>query len=481
MLRALYHDAAAIQVVELNPRVLSLFTREYADYTGNLLGAAEVSTLVGDVRGFLARSDDTFDLIELGPGGGFGAAGLYTLNEDYLHTVEALELFLSRLRQGGVLAVTSWAKVPPRDSLKLFATAVEALRRAGHSNPGDSLALIRGWQTSTLIANKGKFDAAEIAELLSFCEALGLDVAYYPGISAEDANRHNILTAPVFYEGATALLGPDAATFLRNYKFDLSPATDQRPYFYNFFKWSTLAEILDARGRGGMALIEAGYLVLVVTLVQAVLISLGLIVLPLGWMPEPRAGAALTTLAAVASIGFAFMFIEIAYIQRLTLLLSHPIYSIAISLTVFLVFAGLGSITSGRLAGRGPTGTALSRILLALLLIGCIELAALSWAIDAAQGWALAARLATSILLTAPLAFLMGMPFPVVLSATREHVIPWAWAVNGCASVTGAVLAALLTVHFGSTLVIAFGIGLYGICWLIWSAENRQRAPGTVS
>jgi hypothetical protein len=60
----------------------------------------------------------------------------------------------------------------------------------------------------------------------------------------------------------------------------------------------------------------------------------------------------------------------------------------------------------------------------------------------------------------------MGMPFPLALTgvgADTPDMIPWAWAVNGCASVIAAVLATLLAVHFGFSVVVLTALVLYGL------------------
>ncbi len=103
-------------------------------------------------------------------------------------------------------------------------------------------------------------------------------------------------------------------------------------------------------------MLEWGYPVLVATLVQAVVASLVLILLPL-WIRARGAGqrdqagwSRLRIAAYFTAIGFAFMFIEIAFIQKFLLFLSHPLYAVAVVLCAFLVFAGLGSRYSGRAA-----------------------------------------------------------------------------------------------------------------------------------
>ncbi len=60
----------------------------------------------------------------------------------------------------------------------------------------------------------------------------------------------------------------------------------------------------------------------------------------------------------------------------------------------------------------------------------------------------------------------MGMPFPQALNQLGESarpLVPWAWAINGCASVVSAVLATLLAIHFGFTTVILAALMLYGL------------------
>src|SRR5262249_7374095 len=182
------------------------------------------------------------------------------------------------------------------------------------------------------------------------------DVAYYPGIVAEETNRYNVLDRPELYEGALALLGPERAAFLDRYKFNVAPATDDRPFFFQFFKWRTLPELLALKERGGLPLLEWGYPILVATLLQASLASVLLVLAPL-WMMRARSGDGGTparSLAQVAlyftAIGLGFMFIEIAFIQKFILFLGHPLYAVAVVLCAFLVFAGLGSRYSGRLS-----------------------------------------------------------------------------------------------------------------------------------
>ncbi len=273
VLLARHHRAEAIDAVELNPQVVALMRHDFADFAGHLYDAPGVRVTVAEARRFVTMSRESYDLIQISLLDSFTAtaAGLYSLSESTLYTVEAFSAYLRRLSPGGFLAITRWLKVPPRDSLKLVATARAALERDGVRDASRRLALIRGWNTVTLVLKNGPLEAPEIAAIREFSAARGFDLGWLPGMGEEEANRSNRLAAPYFFIGARALLGERAQAFMADYKFDIRPATDDRPYFFRFFKWRTLAELIGLGPAGGLALLEWGYLILVATLVQAAL------------------------------------------------------------------------------------------------------------------------------------------------------------------------------------------------------------------
>lgn len=471
VLQARYHGAGHIDAVELNPQMVALVRERFADYAGHIYEAENVSVHVAEARGFVSREKRAFDLIDLAQVDSFGAsaAGLYALSESYLYTVEAVQTYLEHLAPNGYLAISRWVKLPPRDTLKLFATVVEALKRLQIKHPENRLMLIRGWQTSTLVVKNGPVTATEIARLRQFAAERAFDLAYYPGMPPAEANRYNVLQQPYFYTAAMALLGQTGSDFLQRYKFNLEPATDDRPYFFHFFKWSLLPEIWRLRGQGGLPLLEWGYLVLAATLLQAALASLLLIVLPLRFLKRRPPGEAFAVsrskvLLYFFSIGLAFLFLEIAFIQKFILFLSHPLYAAAVVLSAFLIFAGLGSNHSKRMAERSGGAAAVRQGISVIVLVGGCYMLLLNSVLAALVGWPDAAKIAGTLLLIAPLAFAMGIPFPLAMAQLGEAapaLLPWAWGVNGCASVLSAVIATLLAIHFGFSLVVMLALLLY--------------------
>jgi SAM-dependent methyltransferase len=467
VLQALYQGAASVDAVELNGQMLDLVRGEFAEFGGAVYASSAVEVMAREARGFMASSKRKYDLIQLALLDSFAAssAGLFALSENYLYTVEAFEELIRHLEPGGILAVTRWLKLPPRDGLKVFATAVEALQRKGVRQPGDHLLMIRSWNTTTLLLGERAFPAAQVAALRQFCEERWFDLVWYPGMQTAEANRFNQLQEPWLHRGAVRLLSDSRAEFLDEYKFNVRPATDDRPHFFHFLKWRTLPEILTLLGQGGMPLLEQGYLLLVGTLAQAVLASLVLILLPLVFIrrplhtkPPPRG----RLLAYFAAVGMAFMLIEIAFIQKFILFLSHPLYAVAVVLAAFLVFAGLGSALSQRWSGR----PVLPRVVAGISALALLYLLLLPSLFNALMHLADGYKVLISTALIAPLAMLMGMPFPLGLDRVARQApgwIPWAWGVNGCASVVSAVLATLLAIHTGFAVVVMIAVVLYGL------------------
>ncbi len=472
VLQANYHAVKHIDAVELNPQIADLITKKYADFAGHIYDSAGLTLHIDEARGYLASSDKTYDLINLSLLDAFGAsaAGLYSMAESYLYTEQAIREYMRHLEPGGYISFTRWVKIPPRDEAKLLATVIEALKQTRGRDPGQQLAIIRGWQTSTLLIKNGAITIEEIEGLKQFCDERSFDPVYFPGITVAETNHFNIQRQPYLYLAITALLSDNSRTFSDAYKFNIEPATDDRPYLFHFFKWRTLPESWSLLTKGGSFLLDSGYLLLIAALLQAILASLLLIALPL-WLWKDKLGIPsgsrdhLPILLYFFCLGLAFLFVEIGFIQKFILILHHPLYAITVVLSTFLLTAGAGSHFSKRLPfgnGKSPvlvpvTGIALLCILYLLsfeslcgFLLGTVSLF----------------RYGLAVFLIAPLGFCMGMPFPMALARlgqTAPALIPWAWGINGCASVVSAILATLIAMQFGFNVLILLAVALYGI------------------
>jgi len=476
ILQARYHGVQKIEGVELNPQMVRLLTESYAGFSG--FGSEDAENIhIQDIRGFMRRSKKEYGLIQLSLTDplGLSGPGFSSLRENYLYTVEALQEYLNHLSADGYLAITRWIKIPPRDTLKLFAAAVSALNEMGVMKVEKRLILIRSWQTSTLLIKKGEFTEVEIRKMKMFCHRRSFDIGYSFLTTDDQVNRFNILRQPLFFLGAEAMVSGKGGVFMSDYKFYIEPSTDNKPFFHHFLKLTSLPEILSLYRQGGMVLLESGYLVLLGALLVAVLLSGILIMLPLVFLKKirekiPSVIAPGGVLLYFFFAGIGFLFVEISLIQKFTLYLYHPVYSIATTLASFLTFAGIGSQLARKTKeSRGP-GRALFFAVFGIVSTGILYLFFLDDLFALTSAFLLPARLLVAVTLIAPSAIFMGMPFPLGLSSLADdarELIPWAWGVNGCASVISAISAPLIAIHFGFSMVLSVALILYPVMYLL--------------
>ncbi len=466
VLTALYHGAALVNAVELNPQVVNLVKDEYAEFSNRIYSHPLVRVFIKEGRGFIQSTRDEYDLIQIALLDSFSAssAGVYALSESYLYTKEAMREYIRHLSPEGILCITRWLKMPARDGIKLFATAVESLEESGMGDPSSHLIFIRSWATSTLLIKRSPFTPLQIKRARDFCQERLFDFIWYPGIESEGVNRYNILPEPYYYQAAQGILSEKREDFYRSYLFYIKPATDNSPYFFHFFKWRSLPHLLKTMGKQWIPFIEWSYIVLVATLLQAVGISIILIILPRFFLKKVRnpARGRLPIFSYFLSLGAGYMFVEISFIQKFTLFLSYPIYAVAVVIAGFLFFSGWGSYLSKRIHIRGLSNVSLA--VGAIIIISLIYLFYLGRIFSLFVSYRDAVKILLSLLFIAPLAFFMGMPFPLGLtrvSSKAASLVPWAWGINGCASVISTVLATLLALSIGFNLVIVIALSLY--------------------
>jgi hypothetical protein len=477
LLLALRHAARLVDMVEPDATVVDLLRGELASFAGPLLDRPETRPHVDTARRFVLADETSHDLIVLHP----HAGGRSTLAESYATTVEAFIAYLRRLTPDGLLALPHPLRLPPRDSLKLALTATLALESLGVAQPARHLALLRGWDSALLLVRRTPFAPAALAAIDRFAEDHAFDLGWHPAMRREAADRFNLLGEPVFFDGIAALTGPGRSAFVRGYAFDIRPATDDRPYFLDFFRWRALPALWAAARQGNAGLLDWGWPLQLATLGTAALAALALILLPARLLAGGAdGGLRRATAAYFLLIGIGFMFIEIATMQRLVLLLGQPVHAFAATLAAFLVFAGLGSGMAAKLAAAGHDGGrqpgSLDRVVLVITGLALLHGLAAPHLLTATADLAAVARGALVVVLVAPLAFAMGLPFPLALArlkAAAPALVPWAWGVNGCASVIAALLAGLLAMSLGTRSLMLLGVLAYILAALAYRSVGR--------
>jgi len=463
-----------IVALQPNRQVIALMAGPLRRRGGDVLLAPPVEVVCAAARGYLARTPERFDLIHL-PDVPDSGGGVLAAAETPLLTVEAFRLMLDRCTPRGLLCVSCPADVPPRAGPRLLATAAEALRRRGADPPG-RLAMIRSYDTITLIVSAEALSDDRLAAVRAFCDRGGFDVAYLPGASAGDRPPAHAMPEPYYARAAEGILGEDPEAFFDNYLFDVRPVTDDRPFFNHFVRPAALPRLVRRLGTFSRMFVELGWLLLLAGLVQAVPVAALLTVAPLMGRRGDLRGAPgkARAFAYVALIGVGFMALEMSFLQRLTLYLADPIYSAAAVIASFLVFAGIGSQLSRR--WRAAATTVTRRAGLAVAGVAVIHVVALDRLLAATQAAPLWARVAVVASAVAPLAVPMGHMFPAALrrlGASAPALVPWCWGINGFASVVATASAGLLAMAVGFNAVSALAAGAYAAAALLGVEARR--------
>ena len=475
VLTALHHEAAGVVALIGNPLEAELLTGQFSDAAGGVFTDPRVELVVGNPRAYLARESGRFDLVVVSLRDAFRpiTAGAYSLGENYLYTRDAFQVYLRHLAPGGVLMATRWVQAHPSEELRLAATVVEALENEGADDPPSSIAAVRTLQTLTVLAKVEPFSGTEVERIRAFARAQQVDLSYLPGLQQEELNRYFVLEEEVYNSGLQRLLDPQERRRLYGeQRFDVSPSSDDRPFFFHLFRWRQVSEVLDRLGKDWRPFGGAGFLVVMGFLVVSVVVSTVTILAPL--LLTRGAGSSegrryrrgdWRPLVYFFALGLAFLWLELPLMQRFILLLDHPTYSFGVVLFAVLVFSGVGSLLSPRL-GRYRRWAVLVLAVLAL----AYALGA-SLLVQVVLGLPLAVRITLAVASVAPLALLMGVPFPsgiAALQRSRPALVPWAWGANGYASVVGSVAGALVALTWGFTWVMLAAGAMYLVAWAVF-------------
>jgi hypothetical protein len=469
ILQALAGGARQVTATIDNPLILQAVRRSRAGE--DFLFDPRVQIVSEMSRVFLSRDRHSYDVIFLPLADAYRpiTSGAYSLTEDYTLTVEACRDELARLSPKGIIVITRWLQTPPSESIRLIAMLDEAYKQflsktsRGYTPLSDILVAYRGIQTFTVIIQPDGWDGSELAQLRTFIEEKRYDLVWAPDIQPEETNRFNLLPHPVDYDLIHAMFSTsNRKDFYDAYPYAITPPTDDRPFFFHFFRWRQMPEVLANLGRKWQPFGGSGYLVLFALLILVVLLSGGLIIIPILFfrtMSKSKKGGKVPVFAYFALLGVAYLFVEIPLIQRSILLLGRPTYAFTAVVLSLLLFSSLGSLLARKT--WLPKRIAMPILVLLTVLTPFIFIR-LS---EVALGWSLPARALAVILCLVPLAVLMGLPFPFGLGWLEQHypaMVPWAWAVNGCASVIASVLAAILALSYGFTTVLYLGAAAYG-------------------
>jgi hypothetical protein len=482
VLAAHQNKARNITVIENNPLIVSVLRSELAEFSGDLYNTDHIQIVSSTIRTAIWKDRELYDLIVLSLTDISGSAGtgLYGFGENYLFTVESFMSLLKRLSADGIISTSFYLLPPPRQELRVLAIWIEALERMDQ-NPASHIVAIRSWGTISYFVKKSAFSQPEIQKLKDFADELRFDLVQYPGMNAEEANIYNKFEKPIYHEYCENLLDPDRREeFIDRYLYQIKPVSDDRPFFYNFFKFRKLKDTYYSLGKNVLPFFQGEYL-LPLILIQALLVAFILIIVPLlifRGKQESTQKISLRVFLYFSMIGMAFMFVEITLIQKFILYLGHPLYSFSTILFSLLFSSGLGSLLSKKILGRDL----IKNLRWCLIFCGALILLAF-FIFPTVQETLIGVRLGYRILMTFlfifPIGFFMGFPFPSgirLLDKTAHSWIPWAWAVNAFSSVINSVVALQIAFMGGYSLVLILAGAGYLITPLFLNFSPQTRS-----
>jgi hypothetical protein len=485
--RAIGSGSKDVTAVEINPIIANTIMRErFPDLSNRLYFRPEVRLFVEDGRSFVRRSQEKYQVLQatLVDTWASTAAGAFALSENNLYTTDAFRDYLGHLTDDGLMVFTRWGFDPPRESLRLLSLARVALAELGENNLSQHVMVVRedpeklrGWGArDTVVIFRKPATSADISRALAVSgNGPHLQRLYVPGEKEENAF-------------AQFLLSPDPDKFLADYQFDVSPVGDDRPFFFYTMQTRDLWKYLMFAGDAADSKINHAVPVLFELLGVSVLATLVVLALPplLLRARLPVEKGLRGFLFYFVCLGAGYIMIQVALIQKFILFLGHPTYALTVIVFSMLVWSGLGSFYSRRLIRGAHRGRLIMTLIGVAATVSLIAFAA-SPISEFGVGWPLQAKILVTVVLIAPAAFLMGIPFPTGLTwlETRfPQAVRWAWALNAASSVLGSAAAIFLAIHIGLRATVLVGAGLYlcalSVVWLQKSTVEMEHAPEEV-
>ena len=474
--RALASGSHDITGVEINPIIATTIMRErFTDLSRGLYLRPDVHITVEDGRSFVRRSTDKFQVIQatLVDTWASTAAGAFALSENNLYTTDAFRDYLLHLTDDGVVAFTRWGFDPPRESLRLVSLAIEALSQIGETDAWKHVIVgregsVEGWGArDTALISRKPFRAEDLDRARAMMAAAGMQTVYMPGVDIRNP-FHDLLHSS------------DPAQYESRYTFDITPVSDNRPFFFytvqprdlwNFVKFAS-DRTADYKVNKAVPLLFA---LMAVSLVATLVIML-LPPVVLG-ARLPRQPGVLGFLLYFLFIGSGYILIEVGLIQKFVLFLGHPTYALTVVIFSMLVSSSAGSYWS---RGARVREGRLIKVLGCVAMLAALLASVLSGLLTALVWLPLALKVLITVLLIAPLGFLMGIPFPSGLERLEKWHPPsvrWAWSLNAAASVLGSVGALVCGIYLGLIQTVIIG-GLFYVAAL--AVVDRIRIPVAV-
>ncbi|KGJ95715.1 hypothetical protein ND16A_1250 [Thalassotalea sp. ND16A] len=480
---AYWQQANSITLIDQHKHLLPLLTAVNAMAEDN--STEQVSKIIPEQvkianlhpRRFVETTTQYFDLIMASIGS--DPVGSAAFSTNYLMTLQGLSSAFAQLEPNGVLAISNIMAPLPRDNLRVINTVVTMLRQQQLA-PRQHLLVIRDWRTLLLLVSKQPINKQQAEKLYLWSQQWRFDLAAFPGLTREQANRYHIKSGVLYFDLIAALTDPasevKSADLTNQYAFDIAPSTDHKPYLFHSFRWQSLGQLIADLPQRWPLLVGWGYILSLASLALIAPLALIFIMLPLymNRQPQPSEYRKFRPLVYFSCLGFGFMAIEIALLQQTILLLDSLTSALATVLSAVLIGSGAGSILFG------AKTISPSRLMLLIWLYSAVLFSAFIGFLELFQAtlaWSHLARISLVFIVIAVLTMPLGLLLPYGLRRLPEQqpmLLAWCWAINGFASVTGVLVAPIIAMEFGLQVLLASALCCYLLAGWVNLASTRS-------
>ncbi|MCX6159924.1 MAG: hypothetical protein NTV87_01125, partial [Ignavibacteriae bacterium] len=466
VLTALYHNAKNITGVEINGILNDLISDVLAGWTGPLIkNNKNVNIITDDARSVIRSGSNIYDVIVSAHTISSSAVsnGAMSMVENYIMTKEAVKDYMKHLDNSGVIYISR----PETQVPKLITTLKTASKELGLKQDSNIIVFRRppnDFETGKsfmagIVYKKNGFDMIDVLKIRDMANSLSLDIEYDPLTEQEGLYK-------------TLIKSNNLQSEIDKSPGSLTPATDNKPFFDDNFGFADLSfdkmkEVFSQDDKAILALKDkpVAQTTLITMLVQILLVSVVFLLLPAFFIKKEKNGNfEKKFLIYFALIGLGYIILQISLIQKFTLFLGQPVYTMLTVISSMLIASGFGSRYSASVFQNGKNRLFIIFGIIALL---SIFIGLLSPALFVAfSGFSMITRIVISVVIIAPLGFFMGIPFPVgisMMNSSEKRYIGISWAVNGFFSVIGTVLTMILAMTYGFTLLFLLSALIYAV------------------
>lgn len=440
---------------EVNNKIYQILKTDLRDYSGRLVDDPDIHIYNQESRSYLESTNEQFDLIQASLVDSWAAsqAGAYTLAENRLYTVEAWQTYFQHLTNQGVLAVTRWySPGSPQELEKLISLGKNAWQNEGIKNPQEHLVIIANQNTSgmaLIMWYKNPIEKTKLAEIKNLADQKGFSLIYSP--SDQNAKINNLLI--------------NNASIAN---------TDDRPFFFNLLNFQDIF----AKQKYSQLVFSANYqavinILFILFLVAVIYLIIYIYILNLFKKSKEIFSPANLLLFTLS--GFCFMALETIFMQRSMSYLGHPVWSIIISLIIFILGSVLGNLFLQKyLLNQNHFNCKKIIIYLVIFviifLINIFVFPILALKV-ANSGWLAKIILINTFFL--PLSFFVSWPFVFSLNNSQPKSLPYLLAFNSLAGIFGSALIVLCSLFFGFKISLILILLIYIPTWLIIIKSNK--------